>query len=598
MIQWHKFLSLMPQVSSFFNSSTTDTNPLDCIKNLIQELSCPKPRPILKQKVTKEFLPSPYLIWRKLIQLVFSWKDKFSSSTNPITQLKNLLIQDCIEKTTFIKHISSVFNQRLLSAIQKTVDRLPDPVRKKDLEHLFTTIGCNLTISDLNHLLEKLYKSTGFQSFRDKKALLDFIYIPPIQEGDTPLNAETLANSEYEYYIHKLTKNAHQKQESLEEANLLPFVAPEQLARIVAYASLDLEELIVPIPLFTEQQHIVYYQLSSYIKEKGLYCYLFTPLGGQFPAHLVFRGTDDKESLFRDFLDPKGIGKTVFDEYAPKITEMINSYCESTTNPALEISGHSLGGVDAQRATILCASLVSKSKSPASRLSHISCFAFCSPKLDRVTIKLWEQEIDKLKQHQHPPQISLNFANHRDDGLTQVGYGYINKLESDLKFLEENHLQAYSKSGILGTNTHHREPFFKEGKFFPGTDDRKYISYNSADFTDLAKKISHLQELLDKMPEAEILLEKELKSIESFKQKLAQIEENKKKIESYKEGYSSDSSWVAFFIYLLIVPGQYFFHLIKQGYPTDSYWIDSLASRLSISKKNICNLSKKHFLKM
>lgn len=594
MILLHKLLSLVPQVSSLFYSSTTEATSLDSIKNMIQELSSSKTRPILKQKITKDFLPSPYLIWRKLVHFVFSWKDRLLSSTSPIGQLKNLLIQDCIEKATFIKHVSSVFNQRLLSAIQKTLDCLPDPVRKKDLEHLFTTIGCNLTISDLNHLLEKLYKSMDSPSFRDKKALLDFIYTYPIQEDDALSNTE-IANSEYEYYIHKITKSAYQKQELLEETHLLAFAAPEQLARIVAYASLDLKELIVPIPLFREQQHIVYYQLSNYIKEKGLCCYLFTPLGGQFPAHLVFRGTDDKESLCRDLLDLKGIGKTVFDEYAPKIAEMINSYCKSTANPVLEISGHSLGGVDAQRATILCASLVSQPESPASRLSHISCFAFCSPKLDRVTLKSWEQEIDRLKQHQHPPQISLNFANHRDDGLTQIGYGYINKPESDLKFLEENHLQAYSKSGILGTNTHHREPFFKEGRLFPGTDDRKYISYNSADFTNLRKKISHLQELLDKMPSAELLLEKEIKIIETFKQKLAQIEENKKKIESYKEGYSSDSSWIAFFIYLLIAPGQYFFHLFKQECSTSSYWIDSLANRLLFFKKNTCDISKKYF---
>ena len=619
MIQWERFLPSVPRVSSFFWSLKPNTSSLDRIKKLIQELSYPKPQPIYQRKITTEFWPSPSLIWGNFLYLLLSWKRKFlSSSTNPVTQLKTLLVQNCIEKKTLVERATHIFGQRLIAAVQKTIDSFPDLVTKKELCRLFAVIGYKLTTSDIKNLLKKVNDgeiplelsrrmSNNIQDLpsRDIKTLIDFFHNPPkylLPNEEKTLEIESkkagiLANTEYECYVRQLTGNTIERQMTEEDLKIFPFAVSEQLARIVAYASLENEEIIVPI--FTEQQDVTYYQLKNQIKEKGLHCYLFTPLQEDLPAQLVFKGTDDKESLFRDVLDLKGIGKTVFDECKPKIAKMIEDYCQTTKNPSLKIIGHSLGGLDAQRALILCLEQLNQENNNGSfsRLSHIDCFAFCSAKLDRATIKSWEDQLENLKNHSTAPQMSLNFAYHRDDALTRVGYKnlYIPQDKKGLEFLQENYLQVYSKSGILGTNGHHREPFFKEGRFHPSVDDRKYISYKSIDLVDLEEKIGILQDLIDQDSQAKILLKEDLKIVEFLNQKLAKMRENQKEICSYQEGFSSDSSWTAFFAYqLLIAPGQYLFHWIKETRFSDSYWMGLFAYKLSASRQSLSHWVQSH----
>ncbi|MEK7339230.1 MAG: hypothetical protein AABZ92_00770, partial [Verrucomicrobiota bacterium] len=429
-----------------------------------------------------------------------------------------------------------------------------------------------------------------------------------LEKSGIPLNNRILANEEYEYHIRKLAGNL-EKEEKFTEADLklLPFAVSEQLARVVAYADPDTirENMIIPVPVFTELQDTVYYQLNNYINEKGLNCYLFTPLKSNFPAQLVFRGTDDVESLSRDILDPNGIGKTVFDNCKQKIAKMLNSYCASTTKPALEITGHSLGGLDAQRATVLCLELFNQEiNEPLSHLSRINCFAFCSAKLDQSTIKSWEEQIGALKNHPSPIQISLNFCYHKNDFLTQAGFKNL-YVKENLSFLQENYLQVTSDSGILATNAHHREPFFKGGKFYPTKDNRKYIHYNSADLTYLEEKMDTLQEALAK--ESEVNLSKEdLETIELSKQKLVKMKKNKEEIQSYQEGYSSDSSWGIFFAYkLFIAPGQRVFHWMKshcfsqERRLSDSSWKTSCVYELLMtSRKQLSYWMKSHYIKV
>lgn len=207
----------------------------------------------------------------------------------------------------------------------------------------------------------------------------------------------------------------------------------------------------------------------------------------------MFRGTDGLESAKRDILDPEGIGKTVFNKAEEEIARMINSYCESTANPALEISGHSLGGIDAQRATVLCVKLFNdNSKQPISRLSRISCFAFCSPKLDAPTIDLWEVEIQKLKNS--PLKLEINFAYHESDIVTWAGHKNLSmpdELATNTN-LQATYIQVSSNSGYSATATHHRIPFFKGAKFDSSIDNRKYALYTSAKLAALKAKYVEL----------------------------------------------------------------------------------------------------------
>lgn len=592
---WESLLS----ISRFFwfhpsYSTEASANSLACIKKLIQELSYPKPQFILKRKITAESWPS--FMWGNFIYLFSSFRIRFlSPSTNIISPLRDLLTQEQVEKNSFIEHASHVFGQRLIQAVQKTIDSLPNLIKKKDLWHLFAMIGHKLTLNDLQDLLKRvntgeiplnlsrsLSNDIHELSSQDIEKLVGFFrnpleYLLPsekkilweeLKKSDISLDTRILANAEYEYHISKLAGNFEEEQQFTEtDLQLLPFAIAEQLARIVAYAEPNTicKNMIIPIPVFVEQQEIIYYQLNNHINEKGLHCYLFTPLKGDFPAQLVFRGTDDMESLIRDLLDLKGIGKTVFDEYKDKMAKMIENYCRITKNPALEITGHSLGGLDAQRATALCLELFNQENNngPISRLSRIDCFAFCSPKLDQDTIKSWEEQIDILKKHPSPLQIGLNFGYHKNDLLTQAGFKNL-YTKDNLKFLHENHLQITSNSGILATSTHHKKPFFKGGKFYPGTDNRKYIHYDSRDFTKLTEKI----DAIERHPEAKNLLQEDLELIESSKKKLIKMKKDKTALLSCQIGYSLDASWGVFIAYkLLIAPGQRFAHWIK------AHWI-------------------------
>ncbi|MDR2539312.1 MAG: hypothetical protein LBC45_01640 [Chlamydiales bacterium] len=597
------------------------------MKKLIQELSYFQKEisPISKRKVTTQTWSS--FMRENLLYLFFSLKIKLSPpSANSISQLKNLLAQEQVEKKTFTECASNVFGKRVIKTIQKTMDSLPNFIKKKDLWHVFAMIGHALTTNDLTDLLKRVNAgevslklsrilSTDLSelSSKDLEKLVGFYRNPlehllpnekkilweELEKSGIPINNRILANEEYEYHIRTLAGNL-EKEKTYTEADLklLPFAISEQLARTVAYAQPDTicKNMVIPILVFTQQQDIVYYQLNSHIHQNGLHCYLFTPLKGDFPAQLVFRGTDDVESFSRNILDPNGIGKTVFDACKNQIAAMIEAYCKTVKNPALEITGHSLGGLDAQRAAILCLERFTQknSASPISQLSRIHCFAFCSPKLDQATLKSWEEQIDVLKNHPSPPQIILNFCYHKNDLLTQAGFKNL-YIKENIEFLQENYLQITSDSGILATKTHHREPFFKGGKFYPSTDNRKYIHYNSAHFTYLKEKMDLLQKSMEKEPEIH-LSEEELEILKLSKQTLVKMKKNQQEIQFYQEGYSSDSSWGIFFAYkLLVAPGQWISHWIK----SHSSWKTSFVYELLMtSRKQISHWINTHYIKV
>ncbi|PWU16597.1 MAG: hypothetical protein C5B45_00095 [Chlamydiae bacterium] len=633
---WESILSIS-RFSWFFHSSNSKNmtiSSLDYVKKLIQELSSsPKEASsVLKRKITTESWSST--MWENLLYLFSSLRMKFlPPPTSNISQLKNLLTQEQIEKKTFIEYASNVFGKRIIKTIQEAIDSLPNFIQKKDLLYIFAMIGHALTINDLNDLLNrvntgevplKLSRSLSTDlnelSSEDMEKLVGFYRNPlehllpnekkilweELEKSDISLDSRILANEEYEYHIRKLAGNLEKEEFTEADLKLLPFAVSEQLARIVAYAEPHTicEHMIIPLPIFTKQQDIVYYQLKNHINEKGLNCYLFTSLKGNFPAQLVFRGTDDVESLSRNILDPNGIGKTVFDGCKEKIAKILNSYCESTTKPALEITGHSLGGLDAQRATVLCLERLNQENNngPLSRLSRINCFAFCSPKLDQATIKSWEEQIDVLKSHSSPPKISLNFCYHKNDLLIQAGFKNL-YIKEDVDFLQENYLQIASDSGILATNTHHREPFFKVGKFYT-KDNRKYIHYNSAALAERREKMDILQEFMEKESEVAFSQE-ELEMIELSKKKLAEMEKDKKEIQSYQEGYSSDSSWGIFFAYkLFIAPGQWISHWVKlhcfsqERRLSDSSRKTSFVYELLMTSRRISHWVKLHCIKV
>jgi len=329
--------------------------------------------------------------------------------------------------------------------------------------------------------------------------------------------------------------------------------------------------------------------LEDHINEEGLHCYLFTSVNKYLPlpAQLVFRGTDGIRSIKRDILDSNGIGKTAFDNHKEKIAEMINTYCKDTTKPAVEICGHSLGAIDAQRATAFCVELFNeKARYPhISKLSHISCSAFCSPKLDASIIDEWEKEVNKLKDS--PLKLQLNFAYHEKDIVTWAGYKNL-FIPEDLVTqtnLQANYLHATSPSGLL-TSAHHRIPFFKGARFDSAVDRREYYFYTNTKLAELKAKqaelnafhnevlvflntidLSSLERLNTTLNSINAADENEPFVMVDFgetEQALQAIEQSmyeacclKEKIENYQTGISSKDSWLAYLLEkALISPAQ------------------------------------------
>ncbi|MDF2576861.1 MAG: hypothetical protein K0S74_345 [Chlamydiales bacterium] len=141
----------------------------------------------------------------------------------------------------------------------------------------------------------------------------------------------------------------------------------EHMARQLAYApphipSIDytIEKGILPILDKTGQ--INYYEVHHRTHCDGLVCYICTPVTtGQWlaenvdrmPVKVLFRGTYCASSLQRDgaMLTQGEAGRKVFEKYFECIQQSLIDFLEQNKNGkvALDITGHSLGAIDAQR---------------------------------------------------------------------------------------------------------------------------------------------------------------------------------------------------------------------------------------------------------
>ncbi|MGB7128603.1 MAG: hypothetical protein WBD50_05895 [Candidatus Rhabdochlamydia sp.] len=441
--------------------------------------------------------------------------------------LSTLFEKPQVTKEEFFNAASKLFGEELIERIQswKKVT-WPEILTQNDLLHALALMSHGITTDNLNQLLIKvnqgevplqLSKKTEDLSqlpTQDIKKLVGFFRNPleHLLPGEAKIlweelekvlgqppkdfDSKRVAYTKYEYHIHKLAEEAKSLTE--EEKNLLFLASSEQIAKFAGYAKPDTICKNMIIPIFTKEHGLIYHKLEDHINEKGLHCYLFTPVNKDLslPAQLIFRGTDGKESAKRDTLDLDGIGKTVFNEYKNQIAAMINSYCEATTEPTLEICGHSLGAIDAQRALAFCVELFNeKTRYPdISKLSHISCSAFCSPKLDVLTINQWGKEVNKLKSS--ALKLQLSFAYHDKDIVTWVGHKnlFIPEDLTEHANLQANYLHVTSPSSPL-TTTHHRIPFFKGAKFNSTVDKREYHFYTNTKLAELKAKQAELNAL-------------------------------------------------------------------------------------------------------
>lgn len=242
------------------------------------------------------------------------------------------------------------------------------------------------------------------------------------------------------------------------------YASRELLAKSVAYANPNTVHEGAVIPVFNhELGRVVYYTLKGQVHGNGLHAYLFVPIEkGDFPAQLIFRGTNGYASAGRD-LDASGIGKRVFQANKEKIANL----AKEAKTEKIEVIGHSLGAADAQRGIAL---LVEPDRDFA--FKDISLYAFCAPRLEIERVDQWKADLKTLAEAKKHPIIRLNFAHHESDAVTWTGDSYLSGAELD--FIYSNYLTVRSNSGAMQTPAHHTTSFFKDGHFDFEVDGRTF----------------------------------------------------------------------------------------------------------------------------
>ena len=187
----------------------------------------------------------------------------------------------------------------------------------------------------------------------------------------------------------------------------------------------------------------------------------------QLPAIVIFKGTDDLSGFKRD-IDFTGIGKKVYENYAHKIVDNILALGSQD----VEIIGHSLGGVDAQRLVVSLSECVLQS----AKINQIEMFTFCSPKLDGSTITEWKKCQLELETSKSDLGIDLHYIFHLNDIITWAGSSY---LTGDRYSKIATHCFVVASDNLSDINSHHSNKFFKDGRFNYKIDGRTYQVYHS-----------------------------------------------------------------------------------------------------------------------
>lgn len=224
------------------------------------------------------------------------------------------------------------------------------------------------------------------------------------------------------------------------------------------------------------------------LRNDGVHGYFFReeqlPAGEKQNIHLAFRGTafsnqmlDAEASVQRDGAIHQ-IGKSQFskreEEILFRLTQMLEK--EPDREVDLTISGHSLGGADAQRALVLITEAVAHASedSPLRKIRKIHCIPHNSPGLETSLNQRFEKAMEKIEN----VQVEVDYVMHwfkldgeyAQDLVQQVGDGFVGanlsgreNLQRRVHHVYNDHLIAetvYSPSGLQTTLEAHSQRVF------------------------------------------------------------------------------------------------------------------------------------------
>lgn len=159
--------------------------------------------------------------------------------------------------------------------------------------------------------------------------------------------------------------------------------------------------------------------------------------------YTVFRGTDDKNSLCRDFLEPKfkfqlklfsfNPGDKTFDEETKKvmkesiaaaIAKMKQLQGSNQVPIHYEVSGHSLGSSDAERTLALIAEMLASGEINESNLTSLILNCWNAPGVAQETRVKFLEDVDKIFKKSNLA-IELNYFKVDHDFIQRTGGDYL-----------------------------------------------------------------------------------------------------------------------------------------------------------------------------
>jgi len=249
------------------------------------------------------------------------------------------------------------------------------------------------------------------------------------------------------------------------DQNNLYLAASEYHGKIIGYLELK-EGMIVPMRDASGER--VFYTVAGTLMEEGLVCHLLAPVNpkGTPSLFLNFRGTQVHPgrihacaSIQRDF-DSSGIGKTVFERCERQILEMVRGRLEKSASVELHINGHSLGGVDTQRAAAAIVYEIARGQEDSlwRRIRSISATAHNPPGIEKELNEQFQKAVQSLPKD---VAVSLTYVLFNSDPVQDFGDLYLGAMTPGiarrvilLESAQVVRLAAHSAKAFVGSERH------------------------------------------------------------------------------------------------------------------------------------------------
>ncbi len=213
------------------------------------------------------------------------------------------------------------------------------------------------------------------------------------------------------------------KTQELDVKSAAKFSYAEFLARDFSYALFNKSTVKfadgLVFPLYDSQGEQKLMEAHSLVSHKGLHGLVVKAVWPQNDATLqvVFRGTQCKDSIIRDFIHYlfDGPGRDSFAKWEERISQGI--MCHVKTPCSLEFIGHSLGACDAMRSL---EALARRMKGDS--FTEVQLFAFNTPSVESDIAKQFIQSVSKLSIPFKLRYLDVHHDPVQEFGAKRLGY--------------------------------------------------------------------------------------------------------------------------------------------------------------------------------